>query len=53
MRLAAVRQTVDDLQVDLAVQTLDLHANDLYCSMSAHACIIGERTFTLQGVGCG
>ena len=53
MRLATIRKPVNDLQINLAVQALNLHTNDLYSSMSAHVYIIGERLFTLQEVECG
>ena len=50
MRLTTIRQAVNDLQINLAVQTLELHLDDLNGAMFTHVHIIGERTFTLQGV---
>ena len=37
MSLSAIRKTVDDLEINVAVQALYLHLYDFDCSVSAHS----------------
>lgn len=53
MGLTTIRKAMNDLEINLAIQALDLHLDNLDCVMSAHAYIIGERAFTLQEERCG